>query len=101
MARQLPCALDPLNVLNGGDSRAIDELLKLGGLKGKTLEKVLEQIPAGRPYASLAEVSKRTKGLSADCLLNCVEQWLAFSRNQPAAVRKVPHVTPDRSLEMA
>ena len=54
IVQQLPQALAPLSELNGGDPRVAAELLKICGLKGKTLEKVVTSIV------------EATKGLSAD-----------------------------------
>lgn len=83
IATRMPRKLDPLDELNHGDARAVADLLALAGLKGKSLEKVVQLILAERPYQSLSDVAKRTRGLSADRLLGGIEQWLLISRNQP------------------
>jgi len=72
---QLPKQTKPINVFNQLTDVDLTRRLISVGIKGKNLEKIVEQVVKKRPFNSLSEVVKQVNGLSEKKMVEIVDGW--------------------------
>lgn len=75
IADQLPKQTKPIDVFNQLRDVDLTRRLISVGVKGKNLEKIVEQIVKKRPFNSLSEVVKQVNGLSEKKMVEIVDSW--------------------------
>jgi hypothetical protein len=70
---QIPKQTKPIDVFNHLSPVDLTRRLNAVGSKGKSANKVVEQILAQRPFHDLGEVVKKVKGLSAETMVKIVD----------------------------
>ncbi len=70
---QIPKQTKPIDVFNHLSPVDLTRRLNVVGLKGKSANKVIEQILAQRPFDDLGEVVQKVKGLSAETMVKIVD----------------------------
>lgn len=73
IANQLPKQTKPIEGFNQLNAVDLTRRLNAAGLKGKTANKVVEQIIAQRPFNDLTDVVRQVKGLSAETMVKLVD----------------------------
>lgn len=72
---QLPKQTKPIDAFNQLRDVDLTRRLISVGVKGKNLEKIVEQIVKKRPFNSLSEVVKQVNGLSEKKMVEIVDSW--------------------------
>ncbi len=72
---QLPKQTKPINAFNQLTDVDLTRRLISVGIKGKNLEKIVEQVVKKRPFNSLSEVVKQVNGLSEKKMVEIVDGW--------------------------
>ena len=72
---QLPKQTKPIDAFNQLSDVDLTRRLISVGVKGKNLEKIVEQIVKKRPFNSLSEVVKQVNGLSEKKMVEIVDSW--------------------------
>jgi hypothetical protein len=73
IANQLPKQTKPIDAFNQLNVVDLTRRFHTVGLKGKTANKVVEQIIAQRPFNDLTDVVHKVKGLSAETMVKLVD----------------------------
>ncbi len=72
---QIPKQTKPIDAFNQLSDVDLTRRLTSVGIKGKNLDKIVDQIVKKRPFNSLSEVVKQTNGLSEKKMVEIVDSW--------------------------
>ena len=72
---QIPKQTKPIDAFNQLSDVELTRRLTSVGIKGKNLDKIVEQIVKKRPFSSLAELVKQTDRLSEKKMVEIVDSW--------------------------
>ena len=72
---QIPKQTKPIDAFNQLSDVELTRRLTSVGIKGKNLDKIVEQIVKKRPFNSLSEVVKQTDRLSEKKMVEIVDSW--------------------------